>query len=153
MKAMIVPGLIALMAVGAASTVGAGGISTTVFTCSIGKKTVSVTRADRRLTYHYGTGNKDEMSIVGIPSSGNVFQMTQRFAGMEYQLRFRKGGYSYIVYDSEGSDRVGAAASSGLLIMQGTKRISDRSCSRFAEFAVSLDSLGIPEDTDAYSAM
>jgi hypothetical protein len=93
MKAMIVPGLIALMAVGAAPTVRAGSISTTVFRCSIGKKTVSVTRADRRLTYHYGMGNKDEMSIVGIPGSGNVFQMTQRFAGVEYQLRFRKGEY------------------------------------------------------------
>jgi hypothetical protein len=153
MKAMIVPGLVALMALGPASTVHAEGISTTVFTCSIGKKMVSVTRADGRLTYHYGTGNKDEMSIVGIPSSGNVFQMTQRFAGMEYQLRFKNGEYSYIVYDSEGNGRVGAAATSGLVIMQGTKQISDRSCSRFAEFAVSLDSLGIPEDTDAYSAM
>src|ERR1035437_2848517 len=153
MKAMIVPGLVALMALGPASTVHAEGISTTGFTCSIGKKMVSVTRADGRLTYHYGTGNKDEMSIVGIPSSGNVFQMTQRFAGMEYQLRFRNGEYSYIVYDSEGNGRVGAAATSGLVIMQGTKQISDRSCSRFAEFAVSLDSLGIPEDTDAYSAM
>jgi hypothetical protein len=153
MKAMIVLGLVALMALGPASTVHAEGISTTVFTCSIGKKMVSVTRADGRLTYHYGTGNKDEMSIVGIPSSGNVFQMTQRFAGMEYQLRFRNGEYSYIVYDSEGNGRVGAAATSGLVIMQGTKQISDRSCSRFAEFAVSLDSLGIPEDTDAFSAM
>ena len=153
MKAMIVPGLVVLMALGPASTIHAEGISTTVFTCSIGKKTVSVTRADGRLTYHYGTANKDEMSIVGIPSSGNVFQMTQRYAGMEYQLRFRNGEYSYIIYDSEGNGRVGAAATSGLVIMQGTKQISDRSCSRFAEFAVSLDSLGIPEDTDAYSAM
>jgi hypothetical protein len=153
MKAMIVPGLVALMALGPASTVHAEDISTTVFTCSIGKKTVSVTRADGRLIYHYGTGNKDEMSIIGIPSSGNVFQMAQRFAGMEYQLRFRNGEYSYIVYDSEGNSRVGAAATSGLVIMQGTKHVSDRSCSRFAEFAVALDSLGIPEDTDAYSAM
>ena len=153
MKAMILPGLVALMALGPASTIHAEGTSTTVFICSIGKKMVSVTRADGRLTYHYGTGNKDEMSIVGIPSSGNVFQMTQRFAGMEYQLRFKNGEYSYIVYDSEGNGRVGAAATSGLVVMQGTKQISDRSCSRFAEFAVSLDSLGIPEDTDAYSAM
>ena len=153
MNSMIVPGLVALIALGSASTVRADVGSTTVFTCSIGKKTVSVMQADGRLTYHYGTGINDEMSIVGIPSSGNVFQMTQRFAGMEYQLRFRNGEYSYIVYDSEGNGRVGAAATSGLVIMQGTKQISDRSCSRFAEFAVSLDSLGIPEDTDAYSAM
>ncbi len=93
------------------------------------------------------------MPIVGIPTSGNVLQMTQRFAGMEYQLRFKDGEYSYIVYSSEGSGRVGAAASSGLVIMQGTKQVSDRPCGRSAEFAVSLDSLGIPEDTDSYSAM
>jgi hypothetical protein len=153
MKAMIVPGLVALIALGPASTVHAEGSSTTVFTCSIGKKTVSVTRADSRLTYHYGTKNKDEMSIVGIPASGNVFQMAQRYAGMEYQLRFRNGDYSYIVYDSEGNGRVGAAATSGLVIMKGTKQISYRSCARFTEFTVPLDSLGIPEDTDAYSAM
>jgi hypothetical protein len=156
MKAMIVPGLVALLALGSASTAHAEGVSTTVFKCSIGKKTVSVTLANGRLTYHYGTGNKDEMSIVGVPSSGNVFQMSQRYAGMEYQLRFTNGEYSYIVFDSEGNSRVGAAATSGIVIMQGTKPISDRSCSRFAEFAVplsSLESLGIPEDTDAYSAM
>jgi hypothetical protein len=153
MKAMIVPGLVALIALGPASTVHAEGSSTTVFTCSIGKKTVSVTRADSRLTYHYGTKNKDEMSIVGIPASGNVFQMAQRYAGMEYQLRFRNGDYSYIVYDNEGNNRVGAAATSGLVIMKGTKQISYRSCARFTEFTVPLDSLGIPEDTDAYSAM
>jgi hypothetical protein len=153
MKAMIVPGLVALITLGPASTIHAEGSSTTVFTCSIGKKTVSVTHADGRLTYHYGTGIKDEMSIIGIPTAGNVFQMTQRFAGMEYQLRFKNGEYSYIVYNSEGNTRVGAAASSGLVIMQGTKHISDRSCAGFTEFAVSLDSLGIPEDTDTYSAM
>jgi hypothetical protein len=150
---MIIPGLVALIALGPASTLHAEGSSTTVFTCSIGKKTVSVTRADGRLTYHYGTGTKDEMSIVGIPASGNVFQMAQRYAGMEYQLRFRNGDYSYIVYDNEGNNRVGAAATSGLVIMKGTKQISYRSCARFTEFTVPLDSLGIPEDTDAYSAM
>jgi hypothetical protein len=72
---------------------------------------------------------------------------------MEYQLRFRNGDYSYIVYDNEGNNRVGAAATSGLVIMKGTKQISYRSCARFTEFTVPLDSLGIPEDTDAYSAM
>lgn len=153
MNSMIVPGLVALIALGSASTVRADGGSTTLFTCSIGKKTVSVTQADGRLTYHYGTGGNDEMSIVGIPASGNVFQMAQRYAGLEYQLRFKNGDYSYIVYNNEGNSRVGAAATSGLVIMQGTKQIADRSCARYTEFAVPLDSLGVPEDTDAYSAM
>ena len=153
MKTMIIPGLIALLALAPASAFCAQGIPATVFTCTIGKKAVFVTHADGRLTYHYGTGSKDEMAIVGIPGLGNVFQMTQRFAGMEYQLRFKNGEYSYIVYNSEGNGRVGAAAISGLVIMRGTKQISDRSCSRYTEFAVSVDSLGVPEDTDAYSAM
>jgi hypothetical protein len=68
-------------------------------------------------------------------------------------LRFTNGEFSYIVYDSEGNGRVGAAATSGLVIMQGTKQISDRSCARFTEFSISLNSLGIPEDTDAFSAL
>jgi hypothetical protein len=153
MKAIIVPGAVALIVLGAAPTAHAEGSSTTVFTCPIGKKTVSVTHADGRLTYHYGIGINDEISIIDVPTSANVFQMTQRFAGMEYQIRFRNGEYSYIVYSNEGNSRVGAAATSGLVIMQGTKHISDRSCARFTEFAVPLDSLGIPEDTEAYSAM
>ena len=153
MKAMIVSGLVALIALGPASTVHAEGSSKTIFTCSLGKNTVSVTHADGRLTYHYGNGIKEEMSIIGTPISGNVFQMSQRFAGVEYQLRFRNGEYSYIVYDSEGNGRVGATASSGLVVMQGTKQISDRSCTRYTEFSVSVHSLELPEDTDAYSAM
>ena len=153
MKTKMIPGLVALMALGPAPAIHAQGTQATVFTCAIGKKSLSVTQADGRLTYHYGADGKDEMAIVGIPTSGNVFQMSQRFAGMEYQLRFTNGDYSYIVYDSEGNSRAGAASSSGLVIMQGAKRISDRSCTRFAEFAISLDSLGIPEDTDVYSAM
>jgi hypothetical protein len=153
MKAMIVSGLVSLIALGPASTVHAEGSSTTIFTCSIGKKTVSVTHADDRLTYHYDIGIKDEMSIIGTPTSGNVYKMSQRFAGLEYQIRFRNGEYSYIVYDNEGNNRVGATATSGLVIMRGTKQISERSCARFSEFSVSLDSLEIPEDTEAYSAM
>ena len=153
MKSMMAPALAALIALAPAWAVHAQGGATTIFTCAIGKKTVSVTRADGRLTYHYGTGAKDEMSIVGVPASGNVFQLAQRFAGLEYQLRFKNGDTSYIVYDSEGNGRSGAAATSGLVIMQGTKPISDRACARFAEFTVPLDSLGLPEDTDAYSAL
>jgi hypothetical protein len=146
-------GLVALTVVSPVCAVYAQGTPATLFTCAIGKKTVSVTQADGKVTYHYGANGKDEMAIVGAPASGNVFQMSQRFAGMEYQLRFMSGEYSYIVYDSEGNDRSGAAASSGLVVMQGAKRISDRPCARFAEFATSIDSLGLPEDTEAFSAM
>ncbi|WP_370677281.1 hypothetical protein [Pleomorphomonas sp. PLEO] len=153
MKSMILPALGALIALGLASPLHAEDKSTTIFTCSIGKKTASVTLADGRLTYHYGTATHDELSIVGIPASGNVFQMTQRFAGMEYQLRFTNSDHSYIVYTSEGSGRVGATATSGLVVLRGTERISDRACERYTEFSIPLDDLGIPQDTEGYSAM
>jgi hypothetical protein len=157
MKSMILSGILpalsALIALGPAAPVHAEGKPKTIFTCSIGKKTASVTLTDGRLTYHFGTGPHDELTIVGIPASGNVFQRTQRFAGMEYQLRFKTDDYSYILYASEGSAEVGAASISGLVILQGTDRIADRSCTRFTEFSVPLDGLGIPEDTEDYSAM
>jgi hypothetical protein len=153
MKAIIILGLAAMVPCGLGPTAPAEAASTNVFTCSIGKKTVSVTSTEGRLTYHYGTANKDELSIVGIPASGNIFQMSQRFAGMEYQLRFRNGEFNYIVYSSEGNGRVGAAASSGLVVMRGTKVISDRSCSRYADLTMPDAALAVPEDTDVYSAM
>jgi uncharacterized protein YaiE (UPF0345 family) len=151
MKTMIAQGLIALLALGAASVAHAQSTPATVFSCKIGKKTVSVTQADGLLTYHFGTGKKDEMTIVGTP--GNVFQMSQRYAGMEYQVRFKRGDFSYIVFNSEGNGNVGAEGSSGLVVMQDTKLISDHFCTRYTEFTVSIDSLGIAEDTADYSAM
>jgi hypothetical protein len=151
MKTMMARGLIALLALGPASVAYAQSTPATIFACKIGKKTVSVTQAAGRLTYHFGTGKKDEMAIVGTP--GNVFQMSQRYAGMEYQVRFKNGDFNYIVFNSEGNGNLGVPGSSGLVVMQGTKTISDRFCTRYTEFTVSIDSLGIAEDTDNYSAM
>ncbi|WP_026792258.1 hypothetical protein [Pleomorphomonas oryzae] len=153
MKTMILPTLGALIALALASPAHAEGKSKTIFSCAIGKRTASVTLADGQLTYHFGTRAHDELTIVGTPASGNVFQMAQRYAGMEYQLRFKSDDYSYILYAAEGNPQVGAAANSGLVILQGTDRIADRSCAKFTEFAVPLDGLGIPEDTEDYSAM
>jgi hypothetical protein len=125
----------------------------TLFTCSVGNKTVSVTAVGGQLTYHYGTHVKEEMSITGTAKSGNIFWLTQRYAGMEYQMRFKNGDFSYIVYNSEGNGNVGAAATSGLVVMKGTKTIADKSCTRYSEFSASYDFDTLPEDTDAYSAM
>ncbi|OYV39899.1 MAG: hypothetical protein B7Z81_02740 [Acidocella sp. 20-61-6] len=153
MKAITVSALVLLLAFGAMPIAHAGSAPTTIFSCAIGHKTVSVTSVGGQLTYHYGTARKDELTITGIPSSGNIFEMSQRFAGMEYQLRFKNGTYSYIVYDSEGNSHSGASATSGLVVMQGTKTIVDRSCTKFSEFSVSIEDFGIPEDMEAYSAM
>jgi hypothetical protein len=124
-----------------------------LFTCAIGKKTVSVTIAGDQLIYHFGTAGKDEIAIIGTPASGNIFQMTQRYAGMEYQLRFKKDEFSYIVYSSEGNPNVGASATSGLVVMQGTKTIMDKPCSKLTELTLPDATLKVPEDSEAYSAM
>jgi hypothetical protein len=153
MKLLVTLGLAVLIPFGSSLAAAADATSAKAFACSIGAKQVSVTTENGRLVYRYGTANKVEMSIVGVPASGNIHQMTQHFAGMEYQLRFSNGEYSYIVYDSEGNGRSGAAAASGLVVMRGTKLISARQCSRFTELAMPPDALAIPQDTDTYSAM
>lgn len=123
-----------------------------LFACTVGNKTVSVSRTGDQVIYHYGTRGADELTIVGTPTSGNVFQMAQRYAGMEYQLRFTNGEFSYTVYASEGNPRVGAHAISGLVVTKGAQRISDKACAPYAELMLP-DDLKIPEDTDAFSAM
>ena len=124
-----------------------------LFACRIGAKSVSVTDAGGEIAYRYGTAGKDEMSIVGTAKSGKVLQLEQRFAGMEYQLRFRNGEFSYIVYSSEGDGRTGALPTSGLVVMKGAKVLSDRSCSPYAELTLPPNSEAIPQDTAAWSAM
>lgn len=131
----------------------AAGTPRDVFHCSVGQKSVAVTAVGNRLTYHYGTPQKEELSIIGDPGAGNVFWMSQRMAGMEYQLRFKNGPYSYIIYSAEGNARSGASSVSGLVIMKGSKQIGDESCSRFAEFDQAFDFGGLPQDTDQFSAM
>lgn len=124
-----------------------------VFSCAIGGKTVAVTMAGDRLTYGYGTPAKPEMTISGDPNSGNIFWLTQRFAGIERQLRFQRGEYSYIVYSVAGNAAAGAAAISGLVVMQGLKTISDKSCAKHAAFSTAYDWEALPSDTEDYSIM
>jgi hypothetical protein len=124
-----------------------------LFMCKIGTHTVMVTDDNGALTYQYGTSQKEELKISGSASSGNVFQLEQRFAGIENQLRFKRGDYSYLVYSVEGNDQTGAQAVSGLVVMKGTKTILDKTCSPFAELALPDPSENIPEDSDTYSAM
>lgn len=123
-----------------------------LFTCAIGAKTVSVTASGKNLIYHYGTAKNDEITIVGSPAAKNIFQMAQRYAGMEYQLRFTNGDISYLVYSAEGNPQVGAAAISGLMVMRGTKTIADKSCAQWSDVTLP-DDLSIPQDSVAYSAM
>ena len=154
---MVAMALAALMLPGLVPVARGEGAPVTLFACTVGKKTVSVTRTGDQVTYRYGAAHSgaadaDELTIVGTPNSGNVFQMAQRYAGMEYQLRFTNGEFSYTVYASEGNPRVGAQAVSGLVVTKGAQRISDKSCARYATLSLP-DDLQIPADTDAFSAM
>jgi hypothetical protein len=147
---IIVLGLAALIPL---SPVHAEAPAQKLFRCAIGKKSVSVTMEGDKVLYHFGTPAKDEITIVGSAASGNVFEMAQRYAGWEYQLRFTKDNFSYIVYSTEANEQAGAAAISGLMVMQGTKKILDKSCSPQAYVTLPPDSLKVPQDSETYSAM
>jgi uncharacterized protein YaiE (UPF0345 family) len=151
MKRVIHLGLFALALLSLCRTAQAESAEV-LFTCAIGTKTVSVTATGKNLIYRYGTPKKDEMTIVGSAAARNVFQMAQRYAGMEYQLRFTNAGVSYIVYSMEGNPQVGASAISGLMVVRGAKTIADKSCAQWSELTVP-DDPAIPQDTAAYSAM
>jgi hypothetical protein len=154
MKFVTMLGLAALLPLGSSFAATPEGLPTKVFACSIGDKKVSVITVGGRLIYRYGTASKDELSIVGVPGAGNIHWLEGRFAGMEYQLRFTNGEYSYIIYATEGNANSGAEATSGLIVARGTKIISNRSCSRYAELVMpDVDALGIPMDSETYQAM
>ena len=154
MKIAVVMGLLASLVATVAVSARAETKPSPVFACSVGGKRVSVTKSGDRFVYHFGTAGKDEMSIVGDPAAGDIFQMSQRFAGPENQLRFKNGDFSYIVFSAEGNPSVGARSIAGLVVMRGTKIISDTLCSLFTEvntFDNGFSSL--PEDTADFSAM
>ncbi|MCB8839747.1 SH3 domain-containing protein [Aurantimonas sp. VKM B-3413] len=125
----------------------------TIFSCRVGGKIVSVTATGRQLTYHYGSEDKDELTLSGDPESGNVFFLRQRYAGVEEQLRFQNGPFSYIVYTMEGNAQTEASPVSGLVVLQGTDRILDKSCATHAAFTPAYDFDGLPEDSETYTAM
>lgn len=126
---------------------------TKLFSCAVGPKTATVTAAGDQLTYNFGLPGKPELTISGDPKSGNIFWMVQRFAGIEQQLRFRRGDYSYVVYSVAGNETSGSAAISGLVVMKGDKIISDKTCAAQAEFSTDHDWDALPEDTEAFSIM
>ena len=127
--------------------------STILFECHVGGKNVRITSAGDRLTYRYGTTDEAELTLSETAAGGNVFYMAQRYAGMQYQLRFVSGDTSYIVFASEGNAHVGADSSSGLVVMRGTDRIMDKPCARYSEFSADFEYSTLPEDSKTYSAM
>lgn len=124
-----------------------------VFACALGKKMVSVTADGPQLSYKFGTRSHVEMSLIGSSQKKNVFYRADRYAGMEHQLRFVNGPYSYTVYNMEGNSQTGVSPSSGLVVMKGTTVVANMSCTRYAEFGVGFDYDTLPQDTEKYSAM
>lgn len=76
--------------------------------CSPGGKSVSLTAVGDQLIYAFGTPSRMEMSIVASAVRKNVLYRADRHAGMEHQLRFVNGPYSYVVYSMDGNVRTGA---------------------------------------------
>lgn len=132
----------------------AANAGTTLFECVLADgKRVRVAAEGDRLTYTYGLNGDVEMMLPASASQNNLFYMSQRFAGMQYQLRFANGDTSYIVFSAEGNSNTGAQASSGLVVMRGTRTVDNHACRQHAEFSADFDYSTLPQDTEAYSAM
>jgi len=129
------------------------GMPQRVFACSLGKKSVSVTAVGNQLIYKFGTPTNTEMSIIGSAGQRDVLYRAERYASMEYQLRFLSGQYSYIIYNMGGNSTTGAASVSGLTVKKGNKVINEMSCRHYTEFSTGFDFEWLPEDTEEYSAM
>lgn len=145
-----------LTAVALASPAAAqqSGRAETVFSCTLhGGNTVTITARGDRLTYRYGTARRAELTLSGTPETGNLLLLQQRYAGPQRQIRFINGEYSYIVHYIGADPRL-ANSISGLVVMRGTRRISDRLCTHYREFEAGWDIIHrLPEDSESWSVM
>jgi hypothetical protein len=124
-----------------------------IFDCRLGAKRASVTFDRGRYVYRYGTGTRAELTLAGNASTRNVFFYSNRYASIEYQLRFTKGGVSYILYSMEANRTTGSNAVSGLLVLRGGVALSDRSCSPWSRLSYHLTDRKLPLDPEAFSAI
>lgn len=156
MKKLIIAGGMALAAFlpGTAAAQSGSGVET-VFRCTLRNgKTVSITAQGGNLFYAYGTPRRAELSLRGSARSGNVFFWQQRYASILSQVRFTRGDHHYILYSMGANGQTGSSAVSGLLVLRGSRRVSDHSCRRHAEFTGGFDLLNrLPQDSETYSAM
>lgn len=125
----------------------------TLFECQVDGKPVHVAAAGDRLTFRHGSADAPDAAVTGTVADGNVFYLSQRFAGMQYQLRFTDGETSYLVYSLEGNPNAGAQASSGLVVMRGTEQVSEASCDTHTEFSAEFDYSALPQDDETFSAI
>ena len=124
----------------------------TIFTCKLGAKAATVTLDGSRFTYRYGTPKKTELTVVGTAS--NLHAYSGRYASILSQLRFNVGEVSYIVYAMGASSVADSSAVSGLMVVRGSKLLSDKSCKPVAEFKGGYNAMmELPQDEDKWSSM
>ncbi|WP_419807303.1 hypothetical protein [Sphingomonas sp.] len=125
-----------------------------VFKCSLGAKQVEVTAAGDQLVYRFGTKSRAELTIAGSVARRNLFYRSARFAGIEHQLRFTNGRFSYVVFSLAGNPGVGARGVSGLTVFDGQRTVSEFTCRRWTELNPSaFESWPIAEDGEDWSAI
>ena len=115
-----------------------GGAETTLFSCPVGQKIVSVCSAGGKATYRYGTLGKVELSSQALSFAETAFS-----GGGETQISFRNGAYSYIVYDKTTRTSFSSDGhndpdfTSGLVVQENGKTVLAEECG--ADATISAD--------------
>lgn len=125
-----------------------------VFSCSIGRKQVSVKAVGNELVYRFGGPGKPDLVISGSVARKNLFTGNFRYSDLETQLRFVNGRFSYVVFWLSGNRNLGTRNVSGLAVLDGTKHVSDLLCNHWARLDdTAFASWNLPEDGEHYSAI
>lgn len=123
-------------------------------------KEVTISENEGTFTYqHYKHGAVD-LKLSGSALNGNLFRWEGRYTGLEMQIRFAHGDYSYIAYSaSAGGEGLGQNFS-GVEVIRGDvgnddkHDISDQTCiGKNPGFDPPLVYDDLPLDDDSWSAM
>ncbi len=126
----------------------------TIFSCNLGAKRAVVTIDSRGFVYRYGTARKTDLTIVEKAGSANVHAYWGRYVSPLRQLRFTAGEYSYLLYTMAANERMDTRGTAGLMVLRGSKVISDRQCKPWVEFTGGYERIdALPQDDDDWSAM
>ena len=124
-----------------------------VFACSFQRGSVSVTVSGGQLTLRLKAPGKGDTVVTGTAAQRTVLYRQDRYAGLEYQLRFVSGRRSYIVYSMAGNRQTEAQPVSGLSVLLDRTLQSDLACAPHAEFTAARSDVSLPEDGPEYAAM
>jgi hypothetical protein len=126
----------------------------TIFACNLGAKRAIVTIDSRGFVYRYGTAKKADLTIVENAGSANLHAYWGRYVSPLRQLRFTAGEYSYLLYTMAANERMDTNGTAGLMVLRGTKVLSDRQCKPWVEFTGGFERIdALPQDEEDWSAM